>query len=56
LEFAQINTHILRFLHREFPDVYSASSDKEQVPSEEDEFDVKKTSIFGEAEADVAHW
>ncbi|KAJ8089091.1 homoserine O- acetyltransferase [Marasmius tenuissimus] len=53
LEFEQINSHILRVLKREFSDLY-------QVPVGNDEpvdgFEVKQTSLFGEAEADVAHW
>ncbi|CAA7266433.1 unnamed protein product [Cyclocybe aegerita] len=51
LEFEQINRHILRFLKREFPGYY----DKE-VEVVEDGFEVKKTSVFGEAEVDIAQW
>ncbi|KAF8215521.1 Alpha/Beta hydrolase protein [Mycena galopus ATCC 62051] len=55
LEFAQINRHVLRFLRRELPGLYA-----NRVGGNEDEgvdvssFEVKKTSIFGEA--DVARW
>ncbi|KAG1830026.1 Alpha/Beta hydrolase protein [Suillus variegatus] len=52
LEFEQINTHILRFLRREFPDLYER--DEEDVP--EGDFAIKKTSLFGEAEADITRW
>ncbi|KAG1908741.1 Alpha/Beta hydrolase protein [Suillus fuscotomentosus] len=52
LEFEQINTHILRFLKREFPDLYER--DEEDVP--EGDFAIKKTSLFGEAEADITSW
>ncbi|KAG2142729.1 Alpha/Beta hydrolase protein, partial [Suillus cothurnatus] len=42
LEFEQINTHVLRFLRREiFPT---------------GDFAIKKTSLFGEAEADITRW
>ncbi|KAG1741808.1 Alpha/Beta hydrolase protein [Suillus paluster] len=52
LEFEQINTHVLRFLRREFPGLYE--KDEEDTP--EGDFAVKKTSLFGEAEADIARW
>ncbi|KAL0572056.1 L-homoserine-O-acetyltransferase [Marasmius crinis-equi] len=53
LEFEQINRHILRVLRREFGDYYQAGDDgKEEVEG----FEIKKTSLFGEAEADIAHW
>ena len=51
LEFEQINTHILRFLKREFPEYYGQST--EEV---EEGFAIKKTSIFGEAEVDITRW
>lgn len=51
LEFEQINTHILRYLRREFPQYYKTSDE----PVEED-FLIKKTSIFGEAEVDITRW
>lgn len=56
LEFEQINTHIMRFLKRELPDYYrtldGAVVDEQPVEG----FDVRKTSMFGEAEADVTRW
>lgn len=48
LEFEQINTHIINFLRTEFPDLYK--NGLEQVA--EEDFEMKKTSMFGEAEAD----
>jgi homoserine O-acetyltransferase len=51
LEFEQINTHILRYLKREFPDYYG--QDVEEVV---DGFAMKKTSVFGEAEVDITQW
>ena len=48
LEFEQINTHILRSLRREYPDLYLREDE-----SPTNGFEVKKTSMFGEAEADV---
>ncbi|TFY71655.1 hypothetical protein EVG20_g1350 [Dentipellis fragilis] len=53
LEFEQINGHILRFLKREFPEYYQAGD--AHVPVAGD-FGIKKTSIFGEAEADITRW
>ena len=56
LEFELINGHILRFLKREFPELYTfrESMDEEAVPM--DGFEIKKTSMFGEAEVDITHW
>jgi len=51
LEFEQINTHILHYLKREFPEYY----DKDVEAIEED-FTIKKTSMFGEAEVDITRW
>ncbi|KAI0259321.1 homoserine O-acetyltransferase [Gloeopeniophorella convolvens] len=52
LEFEQINTHILRFLKREFPEYYSGDTD--DGPAEG--FEIQKTSVFGEAEVDLTRW
>ncbi|KAG6889659.1 hypothetical protein C0995_015775 [Termitomyces sp. Mi166 len=52
LEFEQINTHVQRFLRREFPEIY----EKEVEESVEGDFEVKKTSVFGEAEVDITRW
>ncbi|EIN13350.1 homoserine O-acetyltransferase [Punctularia strigosozonata HHB-11173 SS5] len=54
LEFEQINGHILRFLKREFPGLYASGAETEEQP--EEGFDIKKTSVFGEAEADITRW
>lgn len=54
LEFELINAHILRFLHAEFPAYYAAGTAADIAPS--DDFAVKKTSMFGEAEADITRW
>ena len=56
LEFELINGHILGFLKKEFPELYAFREgvDKEAVPA--DGFEIKKTSMFGEAEADITHW
>ena len=52
LEFEQINTHILRFLKREFPGYYrDGSSD---APTES--FEIRNSSVFGEAEVDLTRW
>ena len=51
LEFEQINTHILKYLKREFQEYY----EKDDEPVEEG-FEVKKTSVFGEAEVDITRW
>ena len=52
LEFEQINTHILRFLRKEFPELYAEGVENES----EEGFEIKKTSIFGEAEVDITSW
>lgn len=51
LEFEQINTHISRFLKREFPELY-----EKEVEQSQEGFDIRKTSIFGEAEVDITSW
>ncbi|KAH0590000.1 Homoserine O-acetyltransferase [Termitomyces sp. J132] len=52
LEFQQINFHILRFLKRELPEIYG----KEVEHLVDGDFEVKKTSVFGEAEVDITRW
>jgi homoserine O-acetyltransferase/O-succinyltransferase len=52
LEFEQINRHILAFLHEHVPELYEGP----QTVVEGGDFDIKKTSMFGEAEADIARW
>ncbi|KAI9451541.1 Alpha/Beta hydrolase protein [Russula earlei] len=53
LEFEQINTHILRFLKKEFPEYYRDGSD-DHAPVES--FEIRKSSVFGEAEVDLTRW
>jgi homoserine O-acetyltransferase len=54
LEFKVINGHILRFLEREFPEYYITGNEGGETP--EEDFAIKKTSVFGEAEADITRW
>jgi len=51
LEFEQINTHILRYSKREFSEFYNKVHEEVW-----EEFEIKKTSVFGEAEVDIASW
>ena len=53
LEFEQINTHLLGYLKREFSGYYSDDKDEEAI---EEDFSIKKTSVFGEAEVDITRW
>ena len=52
LEFGLINEHIMRFLKQEYPEYYQV----ENVEEPEEGFDVKKTSLFCEAEVDITRW
>jgi homoserine O-acetyltransferase len=54
LEFEAINSYILNFLHREFKELYER--EVEGVTGTQDGFEIKKTSVFGEAEVDVTAW
>ncbi|KIY50948.1 homoserine O-acetyltransferase [Fistulina hepatica ATCC 64428] len=54
LEFEQINLHILRFLKRQFPEVYASAGPV--LEDDQSGFEIKKTSLFGEAEAGLAQW
>jgi homoserine O-acetyltransferase len=56
LEFEQLNTHVLRFLHRELQELYEGPGAEDEVEEDEEGFEVKKTSMFGEAEADITMW
>ena len=56
LEFELINGHILRFLKREFPEYYAREEGAGDEAEPTDGFEVKKTSMFGEAEVDITHW
>lgn len=53
LEFEIINSHIMKFLKREFPKYYETNVEDEPPV---DSFEIKKTSLFGEAEADLTRW
>ena len=52
LEFERINGHVLAFLKRELPEYYQGEGES----MGEGDFAIKKTSLFGEAEADVTRW
>lgn len=52
LEFELINRHIMRFLKTELAQYYQDADADEPVEG----FDIKKTSLFGEAEADIVRW
>ena len=57
LEFERINRHVLEFLKRELPAYYAREEGEEgDVGLELEDFAIKKTSLFGEAEADVTRW
>ncbi|OCH95455.1 homoserine O-acetyltransferase [Obba rivulosa] len=56
LEFEIINRHILQHLKQEFPAIYRTKNGQEAVDEPEEGFEVKKTSMFGEAEADITRW
>ncbi|KAI0711930.1 homoserine O-acetyltransferase [Cerioporus squamosus] len=56
LEFELINRHILEYLKTEFPEYYTSETGETvpEIPLED--FAIKKTSLFGEAEADITRW
>jgi len=56
LEFELINDHILRFLRTEFPEFYAHRESVEAEVEPTHGFEVKKTSMFGEAEVDITRW
>ena len=56
LEFEQINTHILGFLKREFPGYYDGKDGGDNGAMVDEDFAIKKTSVFGEAEVDITSW
>lgn len=56
LEFKLINRHILKFLWREYPEYFRNLQGDVISEEPEEGFDVKKTSMFGEAEADITRW
>ncbi|KAJ7248257.1 Alpha/Beta hydrolase protein [Mycena haematopus] len=53
VEFEEINRRVLGYLRQEFPELYEERI--EEVEGEHD-FEVKKESVFGEAEVDLAQW
>ncbi|KAF9514515.1 hypothetical protein BS47DRAFT_1376521 [Hydnum rufescens UP504] len=55
LEFEQINGHILAFLNDRLPEMYEGPAAMDIGPNDAS-FSVKKTSMFGEAEADIIRW
>ncbi|KIO28384.1 hypothetical protein M407DRAFT_71854 [Tulasnella calospora MUT 4182] len=52
LEFEKMDEHISGFLKERLPEIYRAEVSDEAA----DGFEIKKTSVFGEAELDVTHW
>ena len=54
LEFELINAHILRYLRAEFPEYYTLQEG--DATDAGGDFSIKKTSMFGEAEADITRW
>ncbi|KAG9047037.1 homoserine O- acetyltransferase [Tulasnella sp. UAMH 9824] len=52
LEFEKMNEHISGFLKERLPELYRLEVSDEAA----DGFEIKKTSLFGEAELDVTHW
>lgn len=57
LEFEVINTEASRWLRERLPEIYSAPElEASEDGTADDGFDVKKESLFGEAEADVGRW
>ncbi|KAG8944389.1 homoserine O- acetyltransferase [Tulasnella sp. 424] len=52
LEFEKMNEHISGFLKERLPELYRAEVNDEAAGG----FEIKKTSVFGEAELDVTHW
>ncbi|KAG8776578.1 homoserine O- acetyltransferase [Serendipita sp. 397] len=54
LEFQEINRHVLGFLHRVLPELYVGKANVNEVQKQD--FEVTRTSTFGEAEVDVAMW
>ena len=56
LEFELINGHILRFLKREFPEFYLDGEGAGAGAEPTEGFEIKKTSMFGEAEVDITQW
>ncbi|KAI1797317.1 homoserine O-acetyltransferase [Ganoderma leucocontextum] len=56
LEFELINKYILGYLKTEFPEYYRTEPGGVVADVPVDDFSVKKTSMFGEAEVDITRW
>lgn len=56
LEFDQINRHILNFIKRVVPEIYSSSTITEEEAEKNEVLKATKTSLFGEAEVDITQW
>ena len=56
LEFELINKYILGYLKAEFPEYYRAEDGDDVSETAVQDFSIKKTSMFGEAEADITRW
>lgn len=59
LEFEQINKHVLGWLHKQLPGIYEGQPLVDPLVAAgqaEGEFEVKKASLFGEAEGDITRW
>ncbi|KAF8218199.1 homoserine O-acetyltransferase [Mycena galopus ATCC 62051] len=57
VEFEEINRCVLGYLKREFAGLYEGEGRIDEVEGEDDfDFEVKKESVFGEAEVDLARW
>ncbi|RDX57510.1 homoserine O-acetyltransferase [Polyporus arcularius HHB13444] len=56
LEFELINRHILEYLKGEFPEYYTSGTGEVESEIPIEDFAIKKTSLFGEAEADITRW
>lgn len=55
LEFDQINRHLLNFIKRVLPEIYSTNIISEQE-AEIETIKATKNSLFGEAEVDITQW
>ncbi len=53
LEFEAINNHVMAFLKKQLPEVYNKEVEEDLAG---EGFEIKKTSIFGEAEVDITQW
>ncbi len=53
LEFEAINNHVMAFLKKRLPEVYDKEVEEDLAG---EGFEIKKTSIFGEAEVDITQW